>query len=218
MSNNDVLSALMDDEAQDLELRRLLRDLPQQPQELERWHRYHLVREVFAGGRPHRVDLSAAVRVTLEREGETRSAVAAPRTWRRAAGSFAVAASVAALVLVGGQQLIGGADGDGSAIGALPTGVVNTRGAVPVQASFGNSAAVPQLQPADRTAYRELARQRLRRYSLEHAEHAALNTPAGMVPFARVPHIGDKELREQAGRQAQQEQSEQSEQAEQAEQ
>jgi sigma-E factor negative regulatory protein RseA len=48
---------------------------------------------------------------------------------------------------------------------------------------------VPTLEPADRTAYRELARQRLRRYSQEHAEHASLNTPQGLVPFARVPVI-----------------------------
>jgi sigma-E factor negative regulatory protein RseA len=36
---------------------------------------------------------------------------------------------------------------------------------------------------------RELARQRMEKYSQEHAEHAALNSPQGLVPFARVPQI-----------------------------
>jgi sigma-E factor negative regulatory protein RseA len=237
MNNDDTLSALMDDEAEDLALRRMLRDLPQQPETLVRWRRYQLVREVLGGGRPRSdVDLAARVRASLEAGdagmAETTGGIFAGQgpqaartvqgaggsgervsgftgrggTWRRAAGSFAVAASVAAVVLVGGQQLLR-VDSDAGGIGALPTGVVNTRGAVPMQASFGagnaaspgnatvNSyseqnpagAAAPALQPADRTAYRELARQRLRRYSLEHAEHAALNTPAGLMPYARVP-------------------------------
>jgi sigma-E factor negative regulatory protein RseA len=49
--------------------------------------------------------------------------------------------------------------------------------------------AIPVLQPATRTAYQELAQQRLRRYMQEHAEQAALNSPQGLVPFARVPQI-----------------------------
>lgn len=215
MSNDDTLSAMMDDQAEDLALRRLLRDLPQQPEVLQRWHRYQLVREVLGGGSPRRdIDLVAGVRAgiaagvtgavdpvpmseprgsadtDLAPVGERRAAAG----WRRGLGSFAIAASVAAAVLVGGQQL-SQLQGEAGAVGALPTGVVNTLGAVPVQASFGNGraqpnplqGAAPMLQPADRTAYRELARQRLRRYSLEHAEHAALNTPTGILPFARVP-------------------------------
>ena len=48
---------------------------------------------------------------------------------------------------------------------------------------------VPVLQPATRTAYNELARQRMERYMQEHAEQAALNTPQGLIPFARVSEI-----------------------------
>jgi sigma-E factor negative regulatory protein RseA len=57
-----------------------------------------------------------------------------------------------------------------------------------VRASYGTQS-VPVLQPATRTAYRELARQRMEKYMQEHAEQAALNSPQGLIPFARVPEI-----------------------------
>ena len=61
-------------------------------------------------------------------------------------------------------------------------------GATPVRASFGTEP-LPALQPATGTAYQELARQRMQKYLQEHAEHAALNSPHGLSPFARVPEI-----------------------------
>jgi sigma-E factor negative regulatory protein RseA len=66
--------------------------------------------------------------------------------------------------------------------------MVNSLGATTVQASYG-AQAVPVLQPAAHTAYQQLARQRHGRYMQEHAEHAALNSPQGLIPFARVPRI-----------------------------
>jgi len=202
-SNRETLSALMDGEAEELEFRRLLRDLDGDGPDAEElracWYRQHLVRAVMTGEETrHAPGFAGRVARAIETSSdETAAAHAGSVTggWRRSLGSFAVAASVAALVVVGGQQLGAGAGGsdDGSErMAPLPTGVVNTTGAVPVQASYGTRA-VPTLQPADRTAYRELARQRLRRYSLEHAEHASLNTPQGLVPFARVPAVPEAE-------------------------
>ena len=184
---SETLSAMMDDEAQELELRRFLRDMEAHPEERERWARYQLARAALQGdAQMPATGLADAVRSALEEESA--ESVAPGRGWLRTVGSFAVAASVTAVVLVGGQQFASTGADQQVRVGALPVGVINTVGAVPVQASFGNSP-VPTLQPAERTAYRELARQRLRRYSLEHAEHAALNTPNGMLPFARVPEI-----------------------------
>mgnify|MGYP003120334920 CR=1 FL=1 len=108
--------------------------------------------------------------------------------------SFAVAASVAATVVIGGQQLaqLSGdeafSNGTVAAGGVSPVGMVNSLGATTVQASYGTQS-VPTLQPAARTAYRELARQRMEMYMQEHAEHAALNSPHGLIPFARVTEI-----------------------------
>lgn len=184
------LCALFDDEAQELELRRVLRDLDTRPELRERWYRYQLGRTAMQGDPVvSPVDISLAVRAAIDAEPDV--VVVESGGWRRAIGSFAIAASVAAVVVVGGQQLSQpGIQDNGLAarVAPVPVGVVNTAGAVPVQASFGTNA-LPTLRPADGTVYRELAKQRLRLYSQEHAEHASLNTPQGMLPFARVPII-----------------------------
>jgi sigma-E factor negative regulatory protein RseA len=182
----EALSALMDDEAQELELRRVLRQ--NAPGTREHWYRLQVTRTVLQGETPLAgVDFAARVRAAIDAE-PTQSA-GSGGGWKHALSSFAVAASVTAVVVLGGQQLAQTtAQSDAGRVAPLPVGVVNTAGAVPVQASFGTRS-LPTLQPADRTAYRELARQRLRRYSQEHAEHASLNTPQGMLPFARVPVI-----------------------------
>ena len=188
------LSALMDGEARDLELRRVLRHLEGAGHEgadtlsadalRATWHRLHLARHALHGEETFaNVSLLAGVRAAVDADPAQRPG--AMRGWLRAAGRCAVAASVAALVLV----VRPGGDAPSIArVAPLPVGVTNTVGAVPVQASYG-ARDVPTLRPADRDAYRELARQRLRRYSQEHAEHASLNTPQGMLPFARIPVI-----------------------------
>ena len=190
------LSALMDGEARDLELRRVLRHLESESAGHEgadtlsadalraTWHRLHLARHALHGEETFaNVSLLAGVRAAVDADPAQRPG--ATRGWLRAAGRCAVAASVAALVLV----VRPGDDASSIArVAPRPVGVANTVGAVPVQASYG-ARDVPTLRSADRDAYRELARQRLRRYSQEHAEHASLNTPQGMLPFARVPVI-----------------------------
>jgi sigma-E factor negative regulatory protein RseA len=108
--------------------------------------------------------------------------------------SLAVAASVAATVVIGGQQLalVGGADpykqGRAVVSSSSPVGMRNILGATPVQASYGIQE-IPGLLPMTRTAYRDLAQQRLSKYSQEHAEQAALNSPQGLISYARVPQI-----------------------------
>ena len=193
-SRKEVLSALLDGEAGELELRQLLRDLAGEPEQLAQWYRFQTAKAALHGEPVfHAPNFAASVRSAID---EDPSQEALPKAGGltvigRAIGSFAVAASVAAVVVVGGQQIAQTGVDDASQVarvGAVPVGVVNTAGAVPVQASYGTRA-LPVLEPADRTAYRELARQRLRRYSQEHAEHASLNTPQGMLPFARVPVI-----------------------------
>jgi len=189
----ESLSALMDDEANELELQRVLKQVGDDEELRQTWVRYNAARTVMTGqSLAHlQVDISTRVREAVQEE-------AAPglrdRLWRPVA-SFAVAASVAATVVIGGQQLAQlSTDEDPYGTQAVatgnasPVGLVNTLGAMPVQASFGTQS-VPVLQPATGTAYKELARQRLNMYMQEHAEHAALNTPQGLMPFARVPEI-----------------------------
>lgn len=197
---SESLSALMDDEANELEIERVLAHATSDSELRQTWTRYNLAQQAIAGSSVAftGVDISKQVRQAItddvpEQQTATAASSLSSRVLRPLA-SFGIAASVAATVIVGGQQLasLEGADAFGSnqavATSASPVGMLNSFGATTVQASYGTQA-VPVLQPATRTAYRKLAHQRMERYAQEHAEHAALNSPQGMVTFARVPHI-----------------------------
>ena len=188
----ESLSALLDDEADELELQRVLSRIADD-QELRRtWFRYAAVRSAVSGHRLDHLHLDISDRVRDAIASEEEAGVGRPgQRLLRPLASFAIAASVAAVVVLGGQQLAGleGA-GDRPAVAGMasPVGLVNSLGATSVQASFGTQP-LPVLQPATRTAYQELARQRMSKYGQEHAEQAALNSPHGLIPFARVPEI-----------------------------
>jgi sigma-E factor negative regulatory protein RseA len=192
----ESLSAILDDEANELELERVLSHIAEDGELRQTWVRYSAVRSTISGQRVHGFDrdISAAVRQAIAADRAGPATVSIGKRLLRPVASVAVAASVAATVIFGGQQLalVGTPDPyDGSsalAVGSSPVGMVNSLGASPVQASYGTQA-LPVLQPATRTAYRELARQRMEKYIQEHAEHAALNSPQGLVPFARVTQI-----------------------------
>ena len=188
----ESLSALMDDEANELEIERVLSRVAGDPELRQAWVRYNMVRAVTAGQHPVRLDLDVSAQVRAALEGEVHSVGGFRQRWLRPLASMAVAASVAATVVLGGQQLAQldspGRDSQAIASSVSPVGMVNSLGATSVQASYGTQS-VPVLQPATRTAYQELARQRLHKYMQTHAEQAALNSPSGLVPFARVPRI-----------------------------
>ncbi|MBA6412543.1 sigma-E factor negative regulatory protein [Parahaliea sp. F7430] len=191
----ESLSALMDGEAEELELERVLRQIGDDSELRQTWVRYHAV-AASRSGQPLsnlNVDISSRVQAAISAEKAHKPSARWQGMWRPVA-SFAVAASVAATVVLGGQHLSQlSTSGDSRADTALaggvsPVGLVNSFGATSVQASYGTSSA-PVLQPAARTAYQELARQRMQQFSQEHAEQAALNTPQGLLPFTRVHMI-----------------------------
>ena len=195
----ESLSALMDEEANELELERVLAQLSEDEELRKTWTRYNLAQHARQG---HQLahsdwDISERVQSTLAgSRSDDRSSGRASLKQRllRPVTSFAVAASVAATVVIGGQQLaqVSGADpysvDRSAATSASPVGMLNSLGATAVRASYGTQA-IPVLQPATRTAYDELAQRRLRKYMQEHAEQAALNSPQGLLPFARIPEI-----------------------------
>jgi sigma-E factor negative regulatory protein RseA len=195
----ESLSALMDDEANELELERVLAQVIGDGELREAWIRYNLARHAVQS---HQLayldwDISGQVQSALagsQEEGPSTIQAGLKQRILRPLASLAIAASVAATVVIGGQQLaqVGGTDPYGVdrsvANSASPVGMINSLGATAVRASYGMQA-IPVLQPATRTAYDELAQQRLRKYMQEHAEQAALNSPQGLLPFARVPQI-----------------------------
>lgn len=198
----ESLSALMDDEANELEVERVLSRIGQDETLRQVWTRYHAVRDVAAGGvKPAftGMDISRRVQAAVTAQGGAkRAAPALKQRWARPLGSFAIAASVAAAVVMGGQQIAllnagspAAATAGAAVADAAPPGrVFGLEGfSTPLTASFNIGATAPTLQSATPQAYRNLARNRAGRYMQAHAEQAALNSPQGIVPFARVPRI-----------------------------
>ena len=96
------LSALMDGEVGDFELRRTLGQISQDPELRRKWDRYHLaaaaMRGELASAAP---DLSGRIAAALEREPGPRS-----RSALRTLSRVAVAASVAVLTVVGVRYVV----------------------------------------------------------------------------------------------------------------
>lgn len=111
----ESLSALVDNEANELEVRRLLKNVESNPELLERWRRYHLIgsalrkeRSVQISG-PNRLAASVASYIDSA-PAEVQAAAPGNRLssgWRELVGKSAVAASFAA-TLVLGFNLLGG--------------------------------------------------------------------------------------------------------------
>jgi sigma-E factor negative regulatory protein RseA len=191
----ESLSALLDDEADELELERVLRAVGDDHELRATWSRYSAARGAIASGPIAHTGtdisarVSAALRDEVKDKGIQKGVVA---RMLRPVSSFAVAASVALAVVIGGQQLalVGELPLEETAIAARPSpvGMLNSLGATTVRASYGTQP-LPVLQPTTRTAYQKLAQQRMGRYMQEHAEQAALNSHQGLIPFARVPQI-----------------------------
>ncbi|WP_101759301.1 sigma-E factor negative regulatory protein [Oceanicoccus sp. KOV_DT_Chl] len=102
----ESISALVDGEAQELELRRVLSvDGEEKVSLQQRWSRYHLARDVMHGedvhGQFRHMDISKQVSMAIS-EQPAHSSTASKAWWQPVAG-FAVAASVAAAVVIGVQ-------------------------------------------------------------------------------------------------------------------
>lgn len=108
--DRERLSALMDNEAGDLELRQVLKAAEGDPSLVETWKRYHLIQSalrrdagVWAG-----VDLRSSLATRLDAEDDSGSARRQDFTRRRglqALASLAVAASVALVTVFSWQSL-----------------------------------------------------------------------------------------------------------------
>jgi len=192
----ESLSAMIDGEANELELERILARIGQDSELRQTWVRYSAVRSLNTGEAVANLsmDVSEAVRSAIGEDSNSHNETgfsAGTKRFLKPFASFAVAASVAATVVIGGQQLsqIGESVPYSSSLaGTSPVGLINSVGATAVQASYGTQP-VPVLQPTARTAYHKLARHRMQKYMQEHVEQAALNSPQGLIPFSRIQQI-----------------------------
>lgn len=180
----ESLSAMMDGEASELELRRVLRS--EDAALRAEWASLHRNQQVmhdgelpFAG-----FDISSRVMAAIDDEP---SAVKRGSSWRQALTGMAVAASVAAVVVfAGSERMLGGGT---SMLAASETSVSSGRvypaqmspanGGVPVSAIAGGT---PSMSPAVKSE----ADKRFDVLLRKHTERASLNNGQGFVSYARV--------------------------------
>ncbi len=183
----ESLSAVMDGEADEFEIRRVLNEAADDPELRGVWERYHLVRSVMRGeGRMLGADrLSARFWTQIDAgeaapEDENAEPIeVAPRssrsnwvTWGQRVAGVAVAAGVAAAVIVGYRI--------DERASTPPAQVAVVESAVPsaTMALFDDEMRVQGVPAA-------LDLQRAHAYMLHHAHHVALNNRS-VVPFVKV--------------------------------
>jgi sigma-E factor negative regulatory protein RseA len=206
------LSAVIDDEADAFELRRVLDELARDPELRGLWERYHLIGNALRGecaalpaALPDRVwralavpDEAGPVTGAEGVDGEGATAPGAGRPWRDRVGritGLAVAASVAFAVVLGFNSLSTGGSSPGAQLAGSSDSAVSN-----VQAVQGAAAPDATGQRADRRIVdariadsrvnlaTEISPSDVRRaqaYILHHTQHQALNQP-GVMSFVKM--------------------------------
>lgn len=183
----EFLSAAMDDEADEFELRRLLDEVSEDQSLHAVWQRYHLVRGVLQQGRfgsraapAHSIDslwrrIDAGEGLDEQVAAEVRSA---PSWVGRMAGA-AVAATVALAIVLGFNLSEQDALEGGNLLADIQRSTLDQR---TLGADVQNAAVRPGLDEFPS----RVDMQRMRAYMLHHAQHTSMYHQPGIVPFVKV--------------------------------
>lgn len=217
----EELSALMDGEATDLEVRRVLKTIEQDQAICQKWSRYQMISSVLKGethgqaGQWAALDLSSRVALALEDEpchkgvtaGTARKGIS--EVFIKPFANVAVAASVSAAVILGWQTINSQSVNVAGPVAMAPSpGTVSMmavsnggNGATPVALSAeGNYHMVPVVRQQDIIRYNPQNDDELNDYLISHSGNAAFNTAYGVAPYARV--VGLKPVTEPVAGQA----------------
>lgn len=213
----ESLSALVDNQASDMELRRVLRESEVNGELRRLWGRYQLVgsalRHELPAGVP--VDLTAGIWAAIDAEESEAAAVVPQPVTARAArwwsgfGRAAIAASVAGVVIVSAQIVQRSNPAESAAVAQAPAVAPAAPAALPAGfatpdiaartvstharlESGRESRAVPQLMvPTQQAAVPSRPSAEVQAYLQQvlqlHAVNAATGSPQGMLPYARIP-------------------------------
>ncbi|MCH4561749.1 MULTISPECIES: sigma-E factor negative regulatory protein [Halomonas] len=146
MSQNarESLSALMDNEGDELELRRVLKSLDDSPDAADAWRRYHLMRSLMRRepGVDLATDLSAGVMARLQDERAPHLEPEVPSTRRSLpfARSAGIAAAVSLMVISGVQFYQGGGGGSEPGLASGPDSQPAPASLATTEGGAGNSA------------------------------------------------------------------------------
>lgn len=184
MANNERISVLMDGESSEASW---LKSVMQDPQQQETWGRYHLIGDALREDLPADLTLDLAERVALALADEP--TVLAPRSlgWRERAkpaiatlvrhgGQFAIAASVAAVSILGVQQYqLAQIAAPLPVLNTVPVGGIAAPVSVNYQTELRSLEHVPQpiMSEAQRRADQERIAAFLRDHQLQQRLHQA---------------------------------------------
>lgn len=201
MSNQTLqesLSALMDNEADELEIRRVLQSSESDPALRSTWNRYQLARAVMhkEPWQP-KLDLSAGIAAVIADEpAPIMAEPKAPRVWQNLS-RLAVAASVTMAVLVGVNMFNQDGSSEPAMVAELPPVVDAPVAATPAAGSQGGAVLAgfsqqPQLAAegaADQKAPSAWQEQRIGSYLRQHAEHSSRFETPQLLPYARAASL-----------------------------
>ncbi|MFN2361465.1 MAG: sigma-E factor negative regulatory protein [Marinobacter sp.] len=178
----ETLSAMMDDEADELSVRRLLSHA-RQDEVCSQWQRWQQVRDLMHQGNlaDDRVDVSARVREALDGGSQKTASPAVPR---RASGDrnwHWPAVAMVTLALVVGF-------GAGAGWESADTSPTIANAGIPAESTEGRDAS-PAGEPVQEVALQGLDEEQweqVSRYLLEHAQHNSVGAGRGSVGYARL--------------------------------
>ncbi|HEY5682689.1 MAG TPA: sigma-E factor negative regulatory protein [Sulfuricaulis sp.] len=169
--NREKLSALVDNELNDLDERRVLTALEQDVELRNTWERYHLVRSVLRQDMDTVLSPEIAKRVSASIEKDPVSAISFPRQKViQLIGTFAIAASVAAIAIAGVQFLNRPHSG--------PVASLAVNEPAPENIIRAGTTRWDRKEPETESA--------LNNFLVEHNEFASSSGIGGMMPYVRV--------------------------------
>jgi sigma-E factor negative regulatory protein RseA len=189
---NERISALIDDELDELDQRRVLDALKNDAGLRGTWERYHVIRAALNHQLSFLASPGLPERVRARLEAESDRTAASLRFWPLA-GGFAAAASIAVVAIVSVQAL----RAPTASVGAMPPAVainaetpvspaavaINTEAPLPAVASGGKPAIAT---PVEATAPARNPGEQLHYYLVGHNEFMPTGGMGNMLPYVRV--------------------------------
>lgn len=205
----EELSALMDGEVSELELRRVMKNVQQDNDLSQKWARYQLCSSVMRkqtnghASQWAQIDISQRVQQALAHEPAPQPIPVESKAtpWLKPFTNVAVAASVSAAVILGWQNF--GADSHSSAPQSLVSAdsslspassspspiLANSRSTSPfttvAQGGSGAPAAYRVAHEGEIIRYRVGNDKHINNYLFSHSGNAAMSTATGMEPYVR---------------------------------
>lgn len=204
----ESLSALMDGEASEIEVRQILKSLGDDSSDkelLSKWERFQLIRSAMRGELAYQEPLHVAANISeaIANEPDLKSSEQIKSSVWPNLGRFAVAASVAAALVVGVQfssvnTSINVVDLPAQTPApASGSPVLDGKGGASINvvrhSDVRSEAKKEEINITDETREQlQLMEGEINRLMLEHAQNSSQNTQQGVVPYMRVPDSDQK--------------------------